>query len=302
MQAILSISDIGSASTIPSSVLLPTPINMLIHIMNRVHWVWRWNFTITQVWGNTNNLKKYILGHIVNFVAGNNIIVRVAAQVTMIATRIIDLGKQKVRTYYAFCDVYDAIFVSHPIRAKVRLPRGRPSFLQEFLGPDHYIWAMKKKEVLQVYSTRILKSVLELFKQMFYTSMCYMDVIEAFTINPETTNTAINHVFIHASTILDDMSQNKQHIHATLIRHKSLIEKILLGIGGPCKVETLISAVGTTLTTAELAQNTLGRAWEGTQDFFREMALGVTSAVGYQPGFLVNDPNPPRPEASYLGA
>jgi hypothetical protein len=284
---------------VPSSMLLPTPVNMLIHLMNRVHWLWRWNFTITQVWSNTNNLKKFIIGHVVNLVVGHNMIVRVAAQVVMIIQRIIELGKQKVRTYYAICNLYDAVFISHPIRPKVRLPRGQPSVIQELLGPDHYIWAMRKKETFQIYCFRVLKCAIELLKQMLYTSMCYMDVIEAFTISPENSRTAISHAFINASRILDDMSQNKQYIHATLIRHKGLVEKVLAGIGSPCQADSLISAVATTLNTAEIAQNTLGWVWDNTEKFVKEAALGATSLVGWQPGFLLPEyTNPIRPVAA----
>lgn len=294
MQTILSICDTASVKTSPLCGLLPTPINIAIHLLNRIHWVWRWNFTFTQVVGNSTNLKKYIAGHILSFVAGDFIIVRVAAQVVLIVTRLYDLGYQKVQTYYAFCALYDAALI-HPISVKVELPAD--SLLKDVLGNSSYLWIRKESEKVKIYCTRVALAAIELLKQMFYTSMCYMDVIEAFTINPEVTNTAINHIFVNSSRMLDEMSENKQHIYATLKRYKGLVEEILVSIGSPCNADTLISTVKKTLTVAQWTKSTMDYVWDGSKEIVNETALGASYVLGLPPPPFLLD-NQRRPEVS----
>lgn len=275
MQAIVGISDNAAAAAIPGSVLLPSPVNFLIHIMNRVHWLWRWNFMINQVVSHTGNLQKYIAGNVLN-VAINTIlpdklalIIRIAAQVTLATVRIIELGKQKVRTFYALRDLYYAVTNRQPLRIRVKMPT-KPTALYELLGPDHYIWALKKKEALIQYTAKVMRCVFELLKEMLFTSMCYMDVIEVFTLNPEAKHDAVNQIFISTSRLLDDISKNKQYIHAELIRNKRLIEQILSGLGNPCRADQLISAVGASLTVGERTYNAAGWVWDNTKDALKE--------------------------------
>lgn len=291
----MSLSDRGAASSIPGS-LLPTPLSLVLHIMSRVHWLWKWKRLSAQMVTSTDNLKKLILGHIVNFTVGDYLVVRIAAQVTLIAVRILDLGKQKVSTYRAYNDLYDALIVKHPLRVRVRLPYGPPSPLQNLLGPDHYVWLLKKKEALVRYGSRVIRCASELFKQMMLTTLCYMSVIEAFTVSTEVKNEAISQVFLNASRLLDEMSENKQHIQAQLLRHKGLIEQILTGLGSPCRAEQLISAVAKTMTAAEHTSNVVGTVWKYTEGAAKSGVSTLSlAAVGWTPGVICpDDPNPVR--------
>jgi hypothetical protein len=285
MQALVGLSDNAAAAVIPGSAFLPGPVNILIHLMNRVHWVWRWNFMLTQVVANTNNLQKYIAGNLLNLCLNTIVpdklalIIRIAAQVTLAAARIVELGKQKMRTFYALRDLYYAIAMRQPLRIRVKMPRDKHSLIfhlavQRLLGPDNFVWALKKKEAVIQYVSRIARCTFELLRHMFVTSMCYMDVIEVFTLNPEAKHDAVNQVFMSASRLLDDISKNKQHIHAELLRNQRLIEKILSGLGNPCRADQLISAVSMSLTVTEKTYNTAGWVWDNTKDVVKQAYCG----------------------------
>lgn len=298
MQAIMGLADSAAATSVPGSALVPGPLSLFVHIMNRVHCVWRWHFMVTRVYTSPAELKKLLVGHIVQFVVGDKLLVRIGAQVTLIAVRILELGKQKVVLYRAYCEVHHALVSTYPLRVRVRLPKAGQSRLLDFLGPDQYLFVMRKKEALQQYVSRLALCVAQLFKEMFVVSMCYMDVIEAFSLSSEVGDQAVKHIFINATRLLDEMSENKQHIHAELLRHKSLIQRILVGLGTPCQADQLISAVASTLTVAEVTSNTVKNIFGRGEDFLKEGLSSVClSFTGYQPGFLLPaDPNPVRPQ------
>ncbi len=299
MQAIIGLADNAAASSVPGSSMIPGPLSVAIHLMNRVHWVWRWHFMVTQVYANTTNLKKLIAGHILHYVMGDNIILRIAAQVTMIATRIVQLGKQKVATYVAYCEVYHAIACTYPLRVRVRLPRVGDSWALDILGPDQYIWMMKKKEAFLLYVARIIRCVAHLFQEMLKVSMCYMDVIEAFSLNSATRDEAVNHFFLNATRLLDEIAENKQTIHAELLRHKHLIQQILSSLGSPCQAEQLIGAVAATLTPVERTYNAAKVIYDQGEDFVKHGLSSLALSFGWQPGFLLpKDPNPISPQVA----
>lgn len=299
MQAIIGLADSAAASSVPGSGLFPGPLSVAIHLMNRVHWVWRWHFMVTQVYSSSTNLKKLVAGHALNFFVGNNFLLRLGAQVVMIATRILQLGKQKVVTYAAYCEFYDAVANTYPLRVKVSLPREEDSFALRLLGPVEYLWIMKKKEAFMVYISRVIRCAALLFREMLKVSMCYMDVIEAFSLSSENRDLAVNHFFLNTASLLDEITENKHSIHAELIRHKPLVQQILSGLGSPFKADKLIDAVAASLTVTQRAYSTVKTVYNYSEDFVKQGLSTLTSSVGLQPGLLLpKDPNPIRPLAA----
>ncbi len=295
MQGIITLSDKASALSVPSSTSLPNTLSMCIHVMNRVHWLWRWHFMVTQVYMNSTNLKKLLAGYIVNYTVGENTIIRIAAQVVLIAVRIVDLGKQKYQVYMAYCELKNSVFAHYHFQIEVRLP-SQQTYALKMLGPEHYIFVMKRKEKMLIYVGRINRCTLILFKEMFKTSMCYMDIIEAFSMNSAVRTEAVNQIFINSTRLLDDMCENKQHIHAELLKHKGIIEQILTGIGSPYKAEQLIDAVGRTLSQVERTYNTAKYLYDNSENRIKDgLSSMAISFFNWTPGILLpEDPDPIR--------
>ena len=291
MESILRMSDSASSFALPASSALPTPLNAFVHLMNRAHWLYRWKLQVSEVYMNSRNFKLLVMGHLTSKVVGESLLLRMSAQILLVTSRIVDLGKQKVRTYDAYCDVLHAIFTSESHWVRVEVPQGQPTFALLFLGEDYYIWAIQKREAFLFYVRRVGLSTVHLFKEMFNTSMCYMDVIEAFSVNVNASNDAVNHLFIHTAKLLDGISENKQTIHAELLKHKKLIQQVLTVMGTDYKAETLIGEVAKTLNTAE-------RTYNGVQWFFNqsesELRQGLSnlslSVLGWTPAFLEEVP------------
>ncbi len=201
---------------------------------------------------------------------------RVAAQVMMIAVRIVDLGKYKAKLYVSCLELHHSLVGTYPLRIRVRIPRTDQSTLLRFLGPDTYIFVMRKKEAFLLYVSRVGRCVLTFFKDLGQVAMCYVAVVEAFSLSAAVGDEAVKHVFFNSTKLLDEMSENRQHIHAELLRHKGLIERILVGIGSPCSADTLISTVGSSLNVAQKTRNAVGATWDVVGDVVKK---GVGSTV-----------------------
>lgn len=294
MEGILRMSDSAASCSLPGSSALPSPMTTVIHLMNRVHCLYRWKMQVTEVYTNSRNLKLLIAGHLVNGVAGENTLLRIASQIVLVTARIVDLGKQKIRTYEAYCDVLHAIFTLESHWVSVKILRDQPSLALKFLGEDYYIWAIQQRESFFFYVRRIALCASILFTEMLKTSMCYMDVIEAFSINSATHNDAVNHLFINTTKLLDGISENKQTIHAELLKHKGLIKQVLGVMGTQYQAETLIGEVAKTLNHAERTYNGVKWVFESSEDGIRDgLSSLCISCLGWTPGFLLpEDPNP----------
>ncbi len=288
MQILLGIADSGAASSIPGSAWLPGPLNIAAHGLARIFSVWKCTYMIQQVYTSPTELKKLIAGHVLSYVTGDTVMIRVAGQVTMIAVRIITLAKQKVKLYVSFCELHHAVVGTYPLRIRVRLPRAGKSYLMNFLGPDQYIFVMRKKEALQLYVSRLVRCAVIFFNELFQVSMCYMDVIEAFSLSTAVGSEAVKHVFINSTKLLDEISQNKQYIHRELLEHKGLIERILVGIGSPCTADKLVSTVASTLGPLEKIYNVAGVTWDKLGGVVKK---GVGSTIygfsGYYPALCL---------------
>jgi len=294
MESILRMSDSAASYALPASSNLPSPLTTLIHLMNRVHWLRRWKLQVSEVYMNSRHLKLLGVGYLTRELVGESALLGISAQIILVTSRTIDLGKQKVRTYDAYCDVLHAIFTSESHWVRVHVPRDKPTLILKFLGDDLYIWVIQKKEAFLFYVRRVGISTGRLFKEMFNTSMCYMDVIEAFSVNATTNNDAVNHLFINTAKLLDDISENKQTIHAVLCKHEMLIQQILGVMGTKYQAKTLIKEVAKTLDTAERTYNGVQWVFNKTESSLLDGASSLClSLLGYTPACLVPENSNP---------
>ncbi len=264
MQEMITMCDKAAASSVPQSVM-PQPLAFIISVMNRIHLLWRYNRLTSQVTASTASMKRFAMGKLLHWATPDVLmirtVIRTGAKLTLIALRILELAEQKVVTIQAARDLYEAVMVARPLRTRVRLPKGRPPWLQQVVGPDHYVWLVRKKEVLISYVSRVARCTALLFKHMLHTSLCYMSVIEVLSLDPEVENEAISHIFLNSKRLLDEMSENKQHIYVELLRHTGLVQQILSGLSIPCKAEQLINAFATTLTATERTLSAAESIW-----------------------------------------
>lgn len=221
----------------PASSRLPPFIWSAFTTLNKVHSIWRW-FRRAEVYTNPNNLAHLLTGHVLNFIVGDIVILRIAAQCLLISTRILECVQEQAIFYQEAIALKTALLGRYPL--PVRSDWKCHSIISSYKIHSHDLWN---------HVQRTAASVLSLFEHAFKLSMRILDTIDAFSLSPYTRNEAFNESFVNAIKWIDTIVENKEELLSGLTDNRIVIERILQG--SPFTYEQLRDAVTKTVEKTE---------------------------------------------------
>lgn len=244
--------------------------------LHKLHQCWRW-FRKAEIYTNSQNFQQLITGHVVNWIVGDKLVVRVAAQCILISTRILACVEQQIALHQAYQKWIHAIKGTHPSQ---HYDGWKVKHSTSILSPSTSNWWNEKTLASTTRIKRIAAYSLELNAALFKLSMCLMDAIEAFSLNPNTQNESINEMFVNSDYCLERVVENKEFILHGLNQNKQLVQTILTGLQTSYTVEQLIQSVSRALGTAEKVQHVAQVSGGMTKELTKRTLFGLFSGAG----------------------
>lgn len=258
-------------------VHVPIGLRGVSSILFKIRSIWHW-YMKAEIYTNPKNFQSLVAGHILNVALGDNTVVRIAAQCILIAHRILECVNQTHNVARGYREWIDALTGNYGNLKREKWDKGLQgteykscwnSFAE---GVKSTFWSVVER------IKRIAVTTFYMFKEVFVQTMMIMDAIEAFSMSPETRNESINELFVNGTKFLDNMAKKEQQelLVDCLYENKSLIGKVLKGIGSSMTVDQLIekaSAGSDALKTATRVADVAG-------DFLKRAISGFYSGIG----------------------
>lgn len=269
----------------PPGVRLPPVIWSVFTALNKVHGLWRW-YRKTELYSHPENLAHLLAGHVLNFVIGDSLILRVSAQCLLVATRILDCAKQQAGLCRSGHRWVEAITGKYPPAISVEWEKPGSD---GWLSPSTVHWWKTTTQTISERITRIAYATLDIFKKIFKLSMSIMDVIDAFCWNPTTKDDAITESFINIKKWIATAVENKEELLDGLANNKALIERLLQN--SPFTFEQLHTGVSKTLEKTEFLHGVSNAIGGETKKQLKRIGDGFMIGVGaarVRPTFLAD--------------
>lgn len=230
---------------------VPLAVTVGFQGFHKVHRLWRWNRRIRDVTDQSGNFEKLVAGHLLQWVVGDPLLLRVAAQTILVARRILDCALQQM----AFGEAYRQCKVAllQPAWPTHDVVVGEvPPALRKIVSPSSWLrWNLRIRRLIAKVESVIWRTGL-FFREGFRLSMCYMDAIEALSLTQEQGRESINELFINTSRTLEELVVNKTLILEELDTHKPLIRRLLKRVHASFTEEELTEGVRKALDKTEL--------------------------------------------------
>jgi hypothetical protein len=240
----------------PGHLRLPPTLWSVFALCNKAHTMWRW-YRRAEVYSNPNNFSQLLAGHVVNFAIGDMMLVRVAAQCLLVATRLLDCAQQQA----ALCAHGRRWLLSlkghYPKPMRVQWNKGN---IHPCCSPSHVHWWKTTALTIRERIERIAWKTLVLFKEAFRLSMCIMDAIDSLSLTPESRYEGVTEGFVNITKWLDAIVDNKDELLQGLYENKAVIKHLLKT--SPITYEQLYEGVNNTLQKTEAVQKGIKRASE----------------------------------------
>lgn len=262
--------------------------------IHKVHRIWRW-YRFTEVYTNPDNLLSLVAGHGLNWLGGgDSMIVNIAAQVLLIATRITECVEEQVKVVRETRLLWDEITDPYLLCPKVKWKHtvGKSGWL----SPSTEIWLKETFVWLVDRIKRIAKRILVIGKRLFFLSMKTLDAAEAFSYS-NNRNERVNQLFVNSRKCLKVLVENKDLLLHGIKKHKSVIKQILGNANSMFTVDQLINVIKKTVGVAESVHNGIESASQAVGVFGRDLAKRAAFGLFQAAGLLDLMPNswvPPR--------
>lgn len=207
----------------PGQLRLPPLLWSAFTAINRVHGLWRW-YRREKLYSNPNNFSQLLAGHAVNLVFGETLLLKVAAQSLLIATRILECTQRQRELYMDLRHLLEAIKGRFPAPIDQTWIKQQPGM---WISPSSaFGWRIMIISARNRIS-RIGAISLNVCKKVFVLSMAIMDATDAFYLSPATHNEGINEGFINVIKWLDAIVDQKETLLQGLNENRELVERIL---------------------------------------------------------------------------
>ena len=230
----------------PPYYRLPPIVWSIFTAFNQVHSIWRW-YRRVELYRKPDNLFQLFTGHVVNITIGDSLLLRVAAQSLLVATRLLECTQQQRLVKDAARECYGTLCGYYPKPNSIRWEEQRSP-----LGLSASTVFFCKMTLCKIYERmkRIALSVYEVAKELFTLSMTILDVIDAFCWSPAIKNDAINEGFVNLTKWLEQLVDHKDTLLTGLKENKATIEYLLQST--PFTYEQLCNAATNTLETSQV--------------------------------------------------
>ena len=261
----------------PTPYRMPSATWAIFTTLHKIHQCWRW-YHKAEIYTNPQNFQNLLTGHLVNWVVGDNLLVRIAAHCVLITTRILACVEGQIAVHRAYQEWIDSFKRTYPHHTQWKTYDNI-----SICSPSLANWGHAALSGIINRIKQITICTLRLVGELFALSMCLMDAIEAFSLNPQLRHESINEVFVNSNYCVDQLIENKEFMLARLKNNKQLVSMILTGIGTNYKVEQLIETVEKTINTVEIVQDVVNFGNSPVVTFGKriltELFLGPTITV-----------------------
>ncbi len=201
----------------PTRLRVPPILWSAFATLNKIHAVWRW-FRRFELYRRPDNLVQLLAGHVVNVVVGEAVLLRIAAQCLLVATRLMECVQQQSALCRACKHWMSAVkgHYPHPVHVDWDTRFETGYFAQKALAVSYRL-------------ERIARGTFSVIAEMFKLSMHLMDVIDAFSWSPSTKYEGINEGFVNITKWLAVTVEHKEELLMGITKHRELIERLLCG-------------------------------------------------------------------------
>lgn len=248
MNPLIAFAETATYDLTPPSLRLPSFLWTALTAINKAHGVWRW-YRRAELYTNPNNFAQLLAGHALNLVIGDTLVVKIAAQCLLIATRVLECVQQQADVVKAGRSLLAAIKGNYSPAETVSWKTLSPNTI---ISPSTQYWARSTINAIIQRVDRIGRCVLTLLWESFALSMKILDTVDAFCLSPHTKNEGLNEGLVNAVKWLDALADNKEALLDGLTDNKAVIVRILEG--SPLTFDSLRSGVERTLEKTEAVQ------------------------------------------------
>lgn len=266
-------------------------------VLNKVHQVWWW-YRRKEVYSNPDNFLKLAAGQTINWFAGNNIFIRIAAQTVLISTRILECIEEQV----ALCKEMELLWQGVAGTDALLPPKVKwiKSHKSNFLSPSTRMYWRRMGVQCAARLWRVGKCTLLIIRRLFILSMRTMDAIGAFSYNAATKHEAVGEFFVNCSKWVNLLISNKKMMMTALTNNRAIIASVLKSVNSPITAQQLINgvrrAVEATEKVNEKVQGVSQVVGMVAKDLFQRSMFGLFQTFGlasYVPGSWVPPLRPP---------
>ncbi|MCP5507851.1 MAG: hypothetical protein H7A37_06085 [Chlamydiales bacterium] len=248
--------------------------------MRVVHWshrLWR-GYDKLQIYSNPDNFLKLAAGHLVNWIAGDKLLVRLGAHAVLVARRITQFLESAQGVKRAGKQLWDAICGRYRLPEKYCWKKGQGGLSPSTTAHLYYL-----KDRIAGYAASIAYHMLRVVKKVGLLVMRIMDAIDTFYISRASSLESVGEFFVHWSDSMKKLVDNKDLLLDSLQRNRLLIERIFIGLSSPYSVDLIISAVENVLDTMETVhsgvENVSKSVGEVAVDAGKRALLGAAASM-----------------------
>lgn len=264
--------------------------------VHRVHQLW-WCHQRKEVYSNPDNFVQLMAGHTIYSIAGNNFVIRAAAQAVMISTRIMECLDEQA----ALCRETELLWQGVAgteafLPKKVKWERNQDS---NFFSPSTRMYWRHKGAGATVRFFRVVRSTLLIIRRLFILSMRVMDAIAAFSYNAATEHEAVGEFFVNCSKWIDLLINNNKKMLTTLKNNRIVMASVLKSMNAAITVEELIDSVEKAFNITEPVNDNVKGVPQivrvVAKDVFQRSMFGLCQTFGLAPYMPKNWVPPLRP-------
>lgn len=277
--------------------------------VQKVHFVWKL-FEKAATYGNPDNFIQLAAGHSVEWMAGDNFFVKLAAGSVLIATRIAECAREQLLLLKEIRKLSETTFDHADLYQRV--PWVKPGDIQ-FLSPTVTNSIRSFFGALFRLLSRIFRHLVDIMKRLFALSMRMMSAAEAFSLSPETLKEGTQEFFVNLGKCYEALIENSELLMGFLKENKAVVEMVLELSGASHNYQEMVSKV----EEAAAASGRAIRRQTGLRDVsrfaFQHMMFGLFQSVNLhrymplewippkEPEWMVeNHPHPRYPPDNWI--
>lgn len=253
-----------------------------VSLLTRVHYYWKFHRSAEELYKESYPFQKLAAGHALAWFVGNNQIVRLAAQVILVARRLMDYLHQQNRFFFSYQEWVKAVTFRYK----------PPTFLRSKNCADLWIPGLLRLRIcsyrLACRLKRIGVTTFYLLKNAFLFSMRAIDLMEALSLNNDEQKKNLNRLFLHTSRLLDQLMENRHFLAEELRAHKPTVQSLLNQVGAAYTVDELVKALEGSAAAVNRVQTIKRRIPERVAEVAKDGLYTLCFACfGRAPSFLL---------------
>lgn len=277
--------------------------------VHKVHFVWKM-FEKATVYTNPDNFLKLAAGHSIQWLAGDNFFVKLAAGSVLIATRILECVREQLFLLKEIKKLSETAFDNAHLYK--RTPWVKPGDTV-FLSPSvtHSFQSFFGAFFRTV--ARIFGHLVEICKRLFTLSMRMMSAAEAFSFDPQALKEGTQEFFVNLGRCYEALTENRELLVGFLKENKAVIEIVLQSSQSEHTYQKILSNIEDTVATGEKTLRKQGALKDLSRFAFQHMMFGLFQSVNMhrymplewippkEPEWMVeNHPHPRYPPIDWI--